>query len=299
MGFCEPLNEWLAVVTPRSLLEPRPEIWPSRHSATGPYFAEYAPLLKARGIEGYDRSFAYDSYFLPASNEKPALERYLRRLCDLAHASEKLPVLKFTRSLGRVEWMRRRFRNAAHVVVVRSPLAQYRSAAQLYTRGHRDFLASPIALLAHAQQHPVVREVLSGLGCDVRAVRRFTLARSRVAAEQFVAKSRPEETYRLSLAFWLATALTSMPYGDLVIDAERLHESADYRQNVEARLGELSGIDVSLSSVSAPSSEEIGTLMPSKSAIRALHESAQTISEGFASERIPLKREIERVLKAG
>ncbi len=285
MGFCEPLNEWLAVATPRTLLEPRPEIWPSRHSNTGPYFAEYAPLVASRGVAGFDRRFAYDLYFMSASENKPALERYLKSLCDLAHTNRKLPVLKFTRSLGRVEWIRRHFPDAAHVVVVRSPLAQYRSAAQLYGRGHRDFLASPIALLAHAQQHPVVRAVLSGLDCDVRDVARRTLDRSRVAAEQFVARSRPDDIYRTSLAFWLATALTSMPFADLSIDTEALHESDQYRTSIEERLGELSGIDVSLASVSAPSRDDVGSLLPSAGAIASMHESARAVCETLATGR--------------
>src|SRR5215469_10922549 len=126
VAFCEPLNEWLAAATPQTLLEPRPEIWPSRHPSMRPYFAEYAPLLKSRGVAGYDRRFAYHDFFATASKRMPALASYLRSLCDLAHSESKLPVLKFTRSLGRVEWMRREFPVAAHIVVVRSPLAQYR-----------------------------------------------------------------------------------------------------------------------------------------------------------------------------
>ncbi len=283
MGFCEPLNEWLADAKPSTLLEPRPEIWPSGHSDIGPYFAEYAPLLTPRGVAGYDRRFAYESYFMPVSQGVSGLERYVQSLCDLAHANGRLPVLKFTRSLGRVEWMRTHFPDAAHVVIVRSPLAQYRSAAHLYTRGHRDFLASPIALLAHFEEHPVVRDVLCGLQCNVRAVRRRTLERTRVAAEQYVARGNPQETYRTSLAFWLATALTSMPFADLVIDAECLAENAEYRRLIEERLAELSGIDISLASASAPSSGDVGGLMPPNDVLRTLHESGRSISERFAA----------------
>lgn len=281
-GFCEPLNEWLADATHRTLLEPRPEIWPSRHANTGPYFAEYEPLVTSRGVAGYDRRFAYDCFFMPASQKMPALERYLRSLCDLAQRDGKLPVLKFTRSLGRVEWMRKHFAEAAHVVVVRTPLAQYRSAAHLYARGHRDFLASPIALLAHSE-HPVVRDVLSALECDVRPVRRRSLEHTRVAAEQYVSRSRPEETYRASLAFWIATALTSMPFADLIVDAEHLHESDKYRAHVEERLRELSGLDVSLESVSAPSSDDVNGLMPQRAVLRELHESAREIVERLSA----------------
>jgi hypothetical protein len=285
MAFCEPLNEWLAEATAETLHEPRPEIWPSRHPAMRPYFSEYAPLVTSRGIAGYDRKFAYDQFFASPSEPMPALERYLRRLCDLAEANAKLPVLKFTRSLGRVEWMRRYFPQAAHIVVLRSPLAQYRSAAKLHAQGHRDFLTLPIALLAYSQRRPLIADVLQRLECDLRPLRARTLRRTQLAVEHFIAQGLPDELYRAMLAFWVTTTLTSIPFADVVVDAGNLHESAAYRRQIEDQMAALSGVAVSLESAARPASDEIAALAPSHETVRRLHRAAQGLLATFITPR--------------
>ena len=126
-GYYEPLNELLATLRPSEVSSLTADSWPSGHKGlTRPYFDEYRPLLKddRAGVAHYQARFATDDFFAAPDAAMPELEGYLRTLLNDARHRGEQPVLKFCGSLGRVGWMRRRFPDAAHIVVLRDPLSR-------------------------------------------------------------------------------------------------------------------------------------------------------------------------------
>ncbi|TGS69684.1 hypothetical protein, partial [Mesorhizobium sp. M8A.F.Ca.ET.181.01.1.1] len=88
-----------------------------------PYFDEYKAFLRegTRGVSGYRRTFSTDRFSEQPDAEFPALQSYLRSLCEHSAQQGRVPVLKFCRSSGRVQWLRHAFADAMHVGVLRNP----------------------------------------------------------------------------------------------------------------------------------------------------------------------------------
>jgi hypothetical protein len=248
MAFYEPLNELLVGMTTENMALERPDGWNSRHPDTRPYFEEYAPLLaRRRGIRGYERSFAYDRYFMREDEAHPKLAAYLHALLTLAEGTGKIPVLKFVRSLGRVGWMRRQFPAATHVTLVRDPLAQWASGSRFVQDKNPYFLAAPLAILAQALQHPTVGAVVDAFELRLGSLRKRSFDTTYRACVDFVAQSTPVTLYRGSLAFWLPTAFSAIRHADLTIDSDRLTESSTYRETIERDVLARTGIAVDFS----------------------------------------------------
>jgi hypothetical protein len=274
MAFYEPLHEELAAMTLESISDTNTQSWNSGHSPTAPYFLEYAPLLgqSRRGVRGFKRSMAFDRFFVDANASNRRLFDYVTSLHHLAHTSEKMPVFKFCRSLGRTAWLQRNFPDAMHVAIVRSPLAQWESSARLAARGTPYFLAMPLAILALNASEPLVKRACEALGLRLTRLRALTFKSTFKRAEAYVKTAEPELTYRGLLAFWLATTLRCVPHVDLAIDSERLTSDADYRAHVERTLREKTGIPVDFTSARPPRSVQAG--LPELRAVAALHEAA-------------------------
>jgi hypothetical protein len=250
MAFYEPLSEHLAGMTPERLVGSTHDSWESRHPKIRPYFEEYAPFVAPgkEGVRGFHRSFAFERFFASSDEQVPQLSAYLGSLMRFAYDAGKTPVFKFCRSLGRVEWMREHFPGALHVAIVRDPWAQWLSAQRLAAAGNRYFLAAPLALLARNAQHRVVRPLLETLGVGAERLRRFTFGRTYRACDAFVEAASEEARYRSFLAFWIATAHTSLPHVDLALDSDLLASSRAYRKEIGEHIAQSTGIDVDLGS---------------------------------------------------
>jgi hypothetical protein len=283
MAFYEPLHETLAGVTLDGLTEIGVDSWDSKHALKRPYFEEYAPLLRPRkqGIPGFDRSFTFDRYFTPPQANERKLYAYLSSLLQLAQASGKMPVLKFCRSLGRVGWMRHHFPQAAHIAVVRDPLAQWASSHRLATNGNAYFLAAPLAILVQHAVDPLVKGTLSSLGLRVCGLRRSTFKKSYPECERFVALASLPTLYRSFVAFWLVAACKTLPYVDATIDSDLLTTSPAYRYQLQDDLRERSGIRLDLEAALAPPAKS-GPAGLARSEVERVHEDALATYELLA-----------------
>jgi hypothetical protein len=250
MSFYEPLNEHLAGMTSERLVGSTHKSWESRHPQIRPYFEEYAPFVSAdrEGVRGYDRSFAFERFFASSGEPFPRIYEYLSSLLRYAHDAGKVPVLKFCRSLGRVGWMREQFPEVLHIAVVRDPWAQWLSAQRLASAGNRYFLVAPLFLLARNARNPAVRPVLDALHIDAWRLRRFTREKTFRACDAFVESASEAACYRSFLAFWIATARTSLPHVDLTLDSDVLASSRAYRKEVHEQIVQLTGIEIDLHS---------------------------------------------------
>jgi len=258
MAFYEPLNELLVGMTAENMPLERPGGWDSGHPDTRPYFEEYAPLLaRRRGIRGYERSFAYDRYFMREDEAHPKLAAYLHSLLALAEPTGKIPVLKFVRSLGRVGWMRRQFPAATHVTILRDPLAQWASGSRFAQNQNPYFLAAPLAIVAQSLKHPAVGAVVDALELRLDSLRKGSFDTTYRACVDFVAQSSPKDLYRGSLAFWLPATFCAIRHADLTIDSDRLAESSTYRETIEHDLFARTGIAVDFSRVRATKPADI------------------------------------------
>jgi hypothetical protein len=245
-AYYEPLSEGLATLRPRTLDAWRADIWDSGHEFLDrPYFEEFRQFLahEQPGVRGYCETFATLDFFASADAALPRLKHYLRLLLGAAHARDEQPVLKFSRSLGRIGWMLRNFPDAAHVVVLRNPLSQFESARrQLVLHGNAYFLAVPLMLLATHQELPAVHACAQQLDVELPLLAGHPKSEARLAlCKETLLRGGPAASYRSFLAFWLLTASAIPIKVDLIIDSDRLVHSSRYRQDSEQALAALTG----------------------------------------------------------
>lgn len=221
-GFYEPLHEMLPEVTAAGIEAMDSRSWNSLHTETAPYFMEYLPLLRPRGgVTGARAEFAFDRYFLDPDAEQYDLRRYLRRVWAAGREGGRLPVLKFTRSLGRVGWLRRQFPEAAHVVVLRQPWAQFRSAWRcLVADGNPYFLAAPIVVLARNAGDPAVAALVRALDLPVSPTADPAPMAHVREIYRLVPGMPAAALYGFAFALWLLGLGRGLPAADFALDGD-------------------------------------------------------------------------------
>ncbi len=245
-AFYEPLHEAIASLRKADIPKIGPNSWRSRHSATAPYFAEYGALIPPRtsGVPLYHRRFAYDGFFLDPEQDDAALEAYVRSLLAAAGGAA---VLKFCRSLGRVAWFEQRFPDCLHAVVLRQPLAQWRSGQRLLTEErNRYFTVAPLLMLARNPGHELVREACAALEVTMPTLGSADMAYGIETVWRHVKRQDDATRYRGFLAYWTVTALRALQGQALLIDTALLAQSAEHRARTEAALGAALGITLTL-----------------------------------------------------
>jgi hypothetical protein len=248
-GYYEPLHEGLGSLDRAAIGEFRPDSWGSGHGAGAPYFAEFAAHLSARGrgVEGYQQRFAFDDFFTPPERDDPALRAYLSRLVQAAQCEGRLPVLKFCRSLGRVAWMRAQFPDALHVVMLRDPVAQWRSARlQMERDANHYFVLAPFLILGRNAAHPLLADALRRLDVSLPPHLSDEPGVILTTTWRHVQKLSWAERYRAFLALWVVTAVTALASGADVVDADLLTSDAAHRRDVAGLLGEAAGLRLHL-----------------------------------------------------
>jgi len=252
LGYYEPLHPDLATLDDARINRREELYWtPGHPDLHAPYFEEFRPLLKdgAAGVHRFQPRFATEYFFAPASTEMPALSDYLRGLLQNAEVQGRQPILKFCRSLGRLEWMQQNFPQAVHIAMLRNPLAQFASARlQFINFDNAYFLAMPCLLLAMQQEHPPVAAALRHLGVKLPRVWLGVDRNDELLADNAALTGiETEELYRMFLAFWTLTAVSVPATIDLIINYDMLTLSPRYRRECEIDLQKLTGLSADLS----------------------------------------------------
>lgn len=260
-AFCEPFNEGLATLSAGTIGELTPERLQLNHPRLdAPYFEEYRPFLDpaGRGVRGYRIGMGLESYFREDDASNPGLHDYLAQLLDTAAGRGTMPVLKFTRALGRASWLRRHFPAALQVLLLRNPFLQFLSARRLADeRGNRTFLMTPAFALSRALPLPAYRPIVAPLG--IPYIPMTDDAGGCFAAYARIAGAQDFETsLRTALVFFMLSYERSIGAADLVVDLERLVEEPAYRASMQDRLSAATGIALDLSGARLPDGASIG-----------------------------------------
>ena len=88
----------------------------------GGYFDEYRHLLPLIS-ENFDKNLSFKLFFLEKEDEAPTLNRYINALIS---GSPKSPILQCTRTIGRVGWLRSKYRSK-NIFLLRNPWDQWYS----------------------------------------------------------------------------------------------------------------------------------------------------------------------------
>jgi hypothetical protein len=228
MAFYEPLHEFLPAMSTRRIRAINPGNWQSHHPQNAPpYFAEYAPLLRPTIFPGYrknlplaDPEFAFDRYFLTASDQHPALKTYITSLCQAAQAQSRRPVLKFARSQGRLPWFVQNFPDVTHALLIRQPWTQFRSAWRCMNEDENPyFVAAPFMVLERNAADPDVATLLHVLGLPVIPSVGPPLRRLKSWLRGIWAID-PLTIYKASLALWLLNVMHAVPADVMLLDGD-------------------------------------------------------------------------------
>ncbi len=231
VAYYEIFNERLATITKAQAISLKPERWSSKHPAGPAYFLEFLPLIKeGGGVEKYDASMAFDM-FIPAEGIGGALSEsespYLASLIGHAERLGKIPLLSCTRSLGRLRAIKAAV-PGFHILIYRNLFQQWCSYVDQGARGNPYFLSTIRATLEANQHDPFLKYLYNLFPLD-----KFAMT-SRIYFYCFIL---------LHLYLYAHAAEAA----DLIVDINRLADDAAYRQMIEGRIAEESGLAVDLS----------------------------------------------------
>jgi hypothetical protein len=221
--FYEPLHESLPTMTEADMSSFGPASWPSRHPhLDAPYFVEYIPLLASGGgVRGADEGFGFDQFFRAPAAPDAGLRGYVASLTDEAGRLNRLPVLKFTRSLGRVAWFRKNFPDVFHAAVVRQPWMQFRSAWRCFIEDSNPyFLIVPLVILERNADHPPAATLIRALRLPVIFGQAGTATARIIYWMEQASGLPPAVLYRASLALWLICLPGAVESAQLVLDGD-------------------------------------------------------------------------------
>ena len=230
MAFYEPLHGILARGR-EALMALRADAWASGHPhMEAPYFSEFLPLLKeSGGVRHYDPGFEMDRFDVDADAELPELKWYLDSLLSAAKERRKVAVLKFCRSMGRLRWMMRAFPDAAHVVVLRNPAAQWASSwSQMSKHGNPWFVAAPYRVLGANLGSARVRGIMGALECDVPDFHAVISQPSEEGCIERVKSVPLDLSYRVWIAHWTLSAMSVNQGISAIVDSDLLSVSRQY-----------------------------------------------------------------------
>lgn len=134
--FYEPFNEMFGYNENGSIFEISESSWGSGHSALSkPYFEEYKPLAQqvdGRFIfENYNADFAVASFFEESEYLPEAQKIWIENLIKLASSENKIPVLGFTRTMGRINQLANSFPESVNIILHRDASEVFKSNLRL------------------------------------------------------------------------------------------------------------------------------------------------------------------------
>jgi hypothetical protein len=244
-AFYEPLSPLLSELRVADIAAVQPVLTSGHPPLRAPYYDEYRALMQdgARGVHGYRKHFGLDRFSEQPDDAFPALQDYLRALCQHATQRNRLPVLKFCRSQGRVRWLRQAFPGVMHVGVLRNPASQFASGWLLKQEWNNPFfVAAPFRVLGLNQAEPVVREII-GL-CGVRLPPGAPASHDAYAAacEQFARTVEGDNAYRAFVALWTLCTWRMLGHVDVMVDMDELGALPAAAPDVRAQLQAHAGV---------------------------------------------------------
>ena len=243
-AYYEPFHHGLAKLTKDRIARDTPETMTANHhpALAKPYFAEFEPLLKFRGVQNHSANFAYDRFALAPGDQHRPLEQYVDRLVDHAAAEDRTAVVGCNRTVFRIGWLKERY-SPYDIHIDRDPYAVWSSYVQQMEKGNYSFLTYWMMVLERNAEHPMFAPLAKRL--PLRGSPRQFMRKAKDFYRETLDRMSPEMSYGIVFYMWAAAALHALSYCDLVFDMNRLGDKA-YLEKLMAAIRQGAGVDVNL-----------------------------------------------------
>lgn len=249
--FYEPLNQGLGRLNKKRIARYNPEVTRvNTHPVLEkPYFTEFEPLMKWRGVSGFKRRFAYDRYAMDENEKDDALRQYVASLCAHARRKNLTPVLGFNQTNFRTAWLRRNYK-ALHIHNDRHPRDIWNSYKRLTAHGNYTYFIIWLTIIERNAAHPLFAPLAKKF--SMRGYFEKIFIRPKTFCRRALEDITDEDTYFMVFYLWRASALHALSFSDMVIDINRADEEG-YAASCAEKIKTLSGIDIDLSGLRADS----------------------------------------------
>lgn len=196
----------------------------------------------------YPKFPSFQGYLPPDEILPSALHDYLAGLMKYARSRGKRPALCEIHSRGRAGALRGAF-GEFHIAQYRDPLSQFGSFIRpVIEGGEWGFLTFPLMELGISGAHPLYRLVPEAWRIPVLPWPANDRAERWSSAVQYMAiagspdQSAIERLLRWHLFAWTLSNLAAVGYSDFVLDIDRVHDDAAYRDTVTSVLASECGV---------------------------------------------------------
>ncbi len=241
--YYEPLHHGLAKLTAARLARETASLRlrNGHPSVTEPYFAEFAPLIRRRGVRGYHASFAFDRFHLEAYDEAAGLQSYIANLVRRARVAGRVPVLGFNRAMLRMGWLRSRF-DALNIYMERDPMAVWGSYRAELALGNDSYFSMWLRVLERNASADAFAPLCEALAWPPRGLLQPDRRRRRAR----IAALSDEEGYLMVSYLSLLAAAVADRHADVRLEADACLDPRK-RAAVERRLALQTGLKPDLS----------------------------------------------------
>ena len=249
--YYEPLHQGLAQLTQERIYRNSPTNMPKTHhpQMDQPYFAEFEPLLKRRGVKDYTSDFAYKKFILHPEDTHHRLKRYIEHLN--AHAQKRgcVPVFGFNRTVLRQGWCAQNF-DALNIYIDRDPRQIWNSYQMKVAQGNYTFYQTWLLILEHNRAHPLLAPLAQHF--QTRGlIDKLCLRKPKPYYQSVTWRMSERDQYALVFSFWLLALHQALQHADILLDLERLSEP-QYRAHATQQIKERSALDVSFDDAQPP-----------------------------------------------
>lgn len=248
--YYEPLNHGLGRLTTARIDRDTPEITATNGhpSLSRPYFAEYEPLIKGRGVAGFRPRFSYSRFILEKNEADEPLRRYIAGLTEHATAQSKMPVLGFNASDLRIGWLNEQFRPFS-IYIKRDPQRIWESYEAQRKNGNNTFFVAWLNIIESNALHPTIAPLAEKLTLR-RDLQKLTIKPKKFYTA-VLNGMKPEETYDMVQHMWRLSTAHGGKNCDLVIDMDR-GGTEDYKKSLNREIKDACGLDVNFVDMRAP-----------------------------------------------
>lgn len=229
--YYEIFNPCLAFLTHKEMTSNSYDRWNSKHPPIASYFLEFSPLIdpSAGGVNGYEESMAYGCFIPKTVGQLSQPEiKYIKLLIENAKHHHKRTLISATRSLGRIEGIKKEF-NGYHILLHRNIFYQWGSYTEQWLSGNSYFIDTIWKILdsnLHDPSLKIISDIFSTknkTAIDINAFYSFALLHLNLYAR-------------------------SADFADLIIDVDKLTVDKVYQKSVEDEIFNNTGISIDLSS---------------------------------------------------
>ena len=256
--FYEPFHEMLPTISRQTASTFGADSWRSGHAQTAPYFFEYIPMIRrGRGVRLHQRPFSYD-WFIPQGGLTGSMRRdeirYVALLIRAARRTGRVPVLGFTRSLGRITPLKALF-GGFNLFLLRNLWGQWMSVLDQRRKGGDSvFFYNVIRVIADQAEDRFLSDIHNFYfrRCVELAGKHGVLAQlANLPAAQFIRivfDLLPEgEMFEMFVAVHLYLYLHASFTADFILDSTEMSRNPDYRHHCEAEVRQATGLAVDFS----------------------------------------------------